>query len=99
MRVIVEALPWLSETLGVGISNKAVLEQEVPEGTTLRGLLHRLNGNHDRFGRLVFDAERSRLTGQAEIAVNGAIYDLAGGLDAPLRDGDVVTFLPGLAGG
>lgn len=99
MRVKIEVLPWLSETVGAGVAQKRVLEEKLPEGTTLRMLLVRLHEEHSRFGRLVFDPQRDRLTGHAEIALNGAIYDLVGGLDAHLQDGDVVTFLPGLAGG
>jgi molybdopterin converting factor small subunit len=99
VRVKVEVLPWMSETLGAGATEKRVLEENLPEGATLRMLLVQLHGQHERFGKLVFDSQRGRLTGHAEIALNGAIYDLVGGLDARLRDGDVVTFLPGLAGG
>jgi molybdopterin converting factor small subunit len=99
MRVKVEVWPWLSETLGAKATQKRILEPELPEGTTLRALLAHLAQEHARFGELVFDPERGRLTGHSEIALNGAIYDLVGGLDARLQDGDVVTFLPSLAGG
>jgi molybdopterin converting factor small subunit len=99
MRVKVEVWPWLSETLGARGAEKRVLEQQLPDGTTLRALLACLHQEHARFGELVFDPERGRLTGHTELALNGAIYDLVGGLDARLQDGDVVTFLPSLAGG
>ncbi|MHB0869764.1 MAG: MoaD/ThiS family protein [Chloroflexota bacterium] len=99
MLVKVEVLPWLSELLSGSISKKVVLEQAVPEGETLRALLARLRDSHSRFGRMVYDPKRGLLTGHAEIAVNGTLYDQAGGLDAPLHEGDTVTFLPGIAGG
>ncbi|MCL4370871.1 MAG: MoaD/ThiS family protein [Chloroflexi bacterium] len=99
MQVKIEVLPWLSELLSGSIARKVVLEETVPEGESLRALLGRLQENHGRFGRLVFDPERQQLTGHAEIAINGALYDQAGGLDAPLQEGDTVTFLPGIAGG
>ena len=99
MRVTVEVLPWLSELLGGTISGKVVLRPSLSEGESLRDLLDRLCEEHPGFGQKVYDPTTRRLTGQAEIALNGSIYDLAGGLDARLRDGDTVTFLPGIAGG
>jgi molybdopterin converting factor small subunit len=99
MQVRIEVLPWLSELLDGGISHKTVLNETVPDGESLRNLLGRLQETHSRFGRMVFDPKRQQLTGHAEIAVNGILYDQAGGLDTPLHDGDTVTFLPGIAGG
>lgn len=99
VRVTVEVLPWLSELLGGTISGKVVLRPSVSEGESLRDLLDRLCQEHPRFGRRIYDPTTRRLTGQAEIALNGSIYDLAGGLDARLREGDTITFLPGIAGG
>ncbi len=99
MRVKIEVLPWLSELLSGSISQRVVLEETVPEDETLRALLGRLHRQHGRFGRLIYDPERQQLTGHAEIAVNGSLYDQVGGLDAPLHEGDTVTFLPGIAGG
>lgn len=99
MQVTIEVLPWLSELLSGNISRKVVWEERVLEGESLRTLLGRLLESHGRFGRMVFDPDRRQLTGHSEIAVNGTLYDQAGGLDAPLHDGDTVTFLPGIAGG
>ncbi len=99
MQVRIEVLPWLSELLSGSISQKVVMQETVPDGGSLRALLGLLQERHGRFGRMVFDPERQRLTGHAEIAVNGVLYDQVGGLDAPLHEGDTVTFLPGIAGG
>ncbi|MGE5619924.1 MAG: MoaD/ThiS family protein [Sphingomonadaceae bacterium] len=99
MQVRIEVLPWLSELLSGSISRPVVLETAVPEGETLRALLVRLVETHRRLGQMVYDPERGLLSGHAEIAVNGTMYDQAGGLDAPLHDGDTVTLLPGIAGG
>ena len=99
MRITVEVLPWLSETLEGGSPRRVVLEEHVPAGTSLRQLLAELYRKHSRFGPRVFDPEKGLLTGQSELAINGTIYDLVGGLDSPLQEGDTVTFLPSLAGG
>lgn len=99
MIVTVEILPWLSELISGSISRKEVLREEIHDNATLRTLLGILVDRYSGFGRMVYDPEGGRLTGHSEIAVNGMIYDLLGGLDLPLHPGDTVTFLPGIAGG
>ncbi len=99
MRIKVEVLPWLSEAMGGSLSEKVLLEETGMEGDSLRDLLEWLCAAHPRFGKLVFNPRTHQLTGHAEIAVNGTIYDAIGGLDTPLHEGDTVTFLPGIAGG
>jgi molybdopterin converting factor small subunit len=99
MIVRVEVLPWLSELVNGTIAGRAVLEEELPDGASLRTLLELLRGRHDQLSSMVYDGRGRRLTGHAEVAVNGVLYDQTGGLDSPLHDGDTVSFLPGIAGG
>ena len=99
MLIRVVAMPWLSELLNGSIARKAEMEETAADGESLRGLLLQLHESHARFGRMVFDSETDQLTGHAEIAINGSLYDQAGGLDTPLHDGDTVTFLPSISGG
>ena len=99
MQIQIEVLPWLSELLSGSISRKVVMQETLPDGVSLRFLLGSLQERQSRFGRMVFDSERQRLTGHAEIIVNGDLCEQLGGLDSPLHEGDTVTFLPGLAGG
>lgn len=99
MQVRIEVLPWLSELAGGSSARKVTLEENLPDGGSLRSLLVRVNATHERLGRMVFDPGKGHLTGHAEIAVNGTLYDQAGGLDLLLHDGDTVSFLPGVAGG
>jgi len=97
--VTVEILPWLSELISGSISQKEMLEEEIPLHATLRTLLDLLVDRHSVFGRMVYDPEGRRLTGHAELAVNGTLYDAVGGLDLTLHHSDTITFLPGIAGG
>jgi molybdopterin converting factor small subunit len=99
MMVRVEVMPWLSELLSGEISKKFDMIEPLQEGETVRELLRQLHARHPRFGRMVFDPERDHLTGHAEIAINGTPSHLAGGLDTQLHEGDIVTFLAGIAGG
>lgn len=99
MRISVEVFPWLSETVGGTISGKVVMSEELPDGETLRDLLTRLHRKHQRFGKLVYNPEKGCLAGHAQVTINGSIYDIMGGMDARLREGDTVSFLPEMAGG
>ncbi len=99
MVVKVEVLPWLSELAGGTVSRKVVLEEELKDGASLRAVLLLLVEKHGRLGRMIFDPGRNDLTGHAEIAINGRLYDQAGGLDSALCPGDTVSILPGIAGG
>lgn len=99
MVIRLEVLPWLSELVDGSISRKVVLQEDVPDRMTLRAVLVLLQDRYPRLGSMVFDANRRQLTGHSEIAVNGVLYDRAGGLDSPLKQGDTISFLPGIAGG
>jgi molybdopterin converting factor small subunit len=99
MQIRIEVLPWMSELLNGTISKKVVLDEALPEGESLRGLLLHIHARYERFGRMVFHAQSGELTGHAEIVVNGAVCEAIGGLDATLHDGDIVTFLPAIVGG
>ncbi len=99
MLVRIEVMPWLSELVSGSVSRKAEIQVEVPEGASLRAALEAMVGSHPRLVEMILDRNRGQLTGHAEIVVNGALYDRVGGLDAPLRDGDTVGLLPGIAGG
>ena len=99
MLIRVEVMPWLSELLNASVARKAEMEESLEDGVTLRELLRQLCERHNGFGRMVFDRANDRLTGHAEVAVNGLLSDLAGGLDDPLHEGDIVTFIPGISGG
>src|SRR5690349_12198283 len=65
---------------------------------TVATLLTALVATDERYC-FVFAAEAQRLPEHVEIVLNDRVLDLQGGLDAPLKDGDVLSFLPAHAGG
>jgi molybdopterin converting factor small subunit len=67
-------------------------------GSSVADLLDRLVQSDARFG-LLYDAERARLPEHVEVILNDRVLDLQGGLDAQLKPGDVLGFLPAHAGG
>lgn len=98
-RVHIEIMPWLSKTVGKTEWGKVVAEQSLPDGATLRDLIFALAADHAAFGETVWNAEGGHVAEEITVLVNGRLSDLQHGADTPLRDDDLVIFLPGFAGG
>jgi len=75
-------------------------ELEVPEGTTVAGLMKLLAGRIDPAvaGHVFADAEGS-LQPSITIMLNGRLVAFAGGMQAALSEGDEVLVLPAVGGG
>ena len=100
VKVRLEALPSLAETLGIERTSEEVIsDQENGGGTSVRDLLNNLGARYQRFGQMVFDTESQELTGQVLIFFNDSALDLVNGLETKLSDGDTLTFVPLVEGG
>jgi molybdopterin converting factor small subunit len=75
--------------------------QVTDDAWTLIDLLAFLASKHgESFNQAVFDAEKKALSMYAKILINGRHYThLPHRLDTELRDGDVVSLFPMMAGG
>jgi molybdopterin converting factor small subunit len=67
-------------------------------GTSVGDLLSDLVASDPRYAHL-FDRELQTLPEHVEVVLNDRVLDLQGGINAPLKRGDVLTFLPAHAGG
>ncbi|MCW4051148.1 MAG: MoaD/ThiS family protein [Candidatus Bathyarchaeota archaeon] len=76
------------------------LEQvELPEGSTMRSLIHRLVENHgDELDRYVYDQD-GELRDYLMYSVNDIDIVSLDGYDTLLSDGDTVLVLPPIGGG
>ena len=98
-RVRIEVIPWLTSLLGSVASGRVILEERLPPGATVRRVLVRLGEEHPSLGNVLFDRDTGTLGWQVSVVLNDRLLELAGGLDAELRDGDTVTLLPAFQGG
>ncbi|MAG35985.1 MAG: hypothetical protein CL878_07055 [Dehalococcoidia bacterium] len=98
-RVRVEVMSWLSRYLDTGRPSRVILEQDVGDGTTVRQLLEEIASDNQEFREVLFDATTGRLSGHIGLILNGRFLELAGGLEAELKPGDVVRLMPGFSGG
>jgi molybdopterin converting factor small subunit len=93
-----EVLPWLSRAFdGQGVT-RVVLEREVAKGTTIGDLLERLVADHPALGRILYDPGGG-LALHVSVILNDRLFELAGGLEAPVRPGDIICLLPAFSGG
>jgi molybdopterin converting factor small subunit len=84
--------------LGTARGTRLVIRTPVPTDDRVGVLLQHLTQQDRRF-ELLFDAEGQRLPEHVEVVLNDRVLDLQGGLDAVIKPGDVLTFLPAHAGG
>ncbi|MBI2906903.1 MAG: MoaD/ThiS family protein [Chloroflexi bacterium] len=98
-KVKVEVFPWLSGTFGSRRSDRLVFEEDVASGATMGLLLRKLAADHKEFDEITFDRETRDLSGHISVILNGRLLELAGGLEAELKEGDSVLLLPAFDGG
>jgi molybdopterin converting factor small subunit len=101
LNVEVEIYPWLSERLGGGDRATGILKWQVDMASpgSVGDLMAQLALEHDDFRRFAFDPESRTMSGELVVVFNSRLLDLAGGLDAELREGDRVAIIQALAGG
>lgn len=97
--VKIEIYPWLSSAFGSKRPERLVLNQEIAEDETMGSLLKRLADAHKEFATLAFDERVGDLSGHVSIIINGRLMELAGGLEAKLKDEDLILLLPAFDGG
>jgi len=97
-RVKVEALAWLARGMNGERTGKAVWQEPIADGETLGDLMDRLAGRYPHFADF-YDPSTKTLQEHVELVLNGRLFDLAGGLQAKLSDGDSVMIFPGFSGG
>jgi molybdopterin converting factor small subunit len=84
--------------LPLGVRHGARTRVRVEARPVVRELLLDLS-NLDRRYAYLFNPDTGSLPEHVEVVLNDRVIELQGGLNAPLRDGDVLAFLPAHAGG
>jgi len=91
------------EIRGVGpfqkIFGKRQISMEIPERATLKTVIRELDSRSDgKIGGLLFN-ENGTQNDSVRIFLNGRDVRFLGQSEPPLTDGDIILFLPVLAGG
>ncbi|RLG04284.1 MAG: molybdopterin synthase sulfur carrier subunit [Thaumarchaeota archaeon] len=92
MKITVKSFATIREAFG----GRGVLWIELPEGSSIRDLINALEKNY----RPKIDLSRvGEENSNIKVLVNGREITYLDGLETKLRDGDVVAFIPPVAGG
>ena len=96
MRVTVEYLGYIKQTLGLTQTENVELEADA----SVRDLLSHLSETHgEPFKKAIYDPKDAAMKPYHIIAVNGLMINLLNSLDTRLKDGDRVTVMPVVTGG
>ena len=89
----------LSERLGLAEGGKrAILEQAIAPGESIRDVLSRLGEQYPAFRENV-DPVTGRLVGHLLVVVDGHLLTAPGDYDKPLSEGARIELMPAYAGG
>lgn len=99
MKIQVEILPWLSGLVGGKKDGTFNLEIELTQGSTIRQFLDELVAQHPAIATDIYDQERHIIKSTAVLILNNRAFELSGGYEAILTDGDVLVLLPAYSGG
>ena len=77
----------LGRALDLG-AEQMVLERSFEAGECLADVLARLAAENPMIAGRVYDADERRVSSLMQISVNGRLLSLAGGVEAPLANGD-----------
>ncbi len=92
MKIRVKFLAYFRDLFGA-----KEISVDLPPGALLRDLLERLGDLPER--RKAILTEKGEIHSQVVVMKNGAPAQSAGGMKAPLADGDTVAVFPFLGGG
>jgi molybdopterin converting factor small subunit len=94
-----EIMPWLSRYFDAERLGPIVLERNVADGITVKGLLDEITSRNQELKEVIFDERTGRLAGHVWIILNGRLLELSGGLETKLQDGDTIRLMAGIVGG
>ena len=83
-----------------GLTEKSEFQVTVPEGATLRELVANIADNaHPVFKKRFLNSKSDSLSPDIIVLINGAEASIHGGMEAVLKEGSEVIFLPTVHGG
>jgi molybdopterin converting factor small subunit len=99
MHVQVRLMPWFSELLSPEYTSAVLVDEDLPSGSTLRGLIGSLAGRSPRLGDALYCSEQGTLHHAVVVTCNGRLVSPAQALDLVLQSGDQLVFAPAYSGG
>ena len=102
-RVTIELWLWLGNELGERFESpskmRSIREENVIEGTTIRGLIENLAKCYPAISKNVFNLKTQKFYNNVVVNYNDRITSPYEVYDTTLKDGDKITILPLYMGG
>lgn len=98
-KVQLKITPSFASILGIRSYDWFVVEKEIDQKATIRGLLADLAYSHTGFRRMVFDPDTGKLSNQILITINGNLLQVPDVTEVKLNDGDNIIITPAYDGG
>lgn len=98
MLLQVEIMPWLSNVV-TGSSTPVLLEFEIREKCSLAEFLLKLKQEFPKLASHVISDNNYYLKPTVLLIYNGMAFEIIGGYNKILSDGDKITFIPAYYGG
>ena len=96
MKVTVEYLGYIKQTLGMGQGEQVALKSDA----LVRDLLTVLAEKHgEQFQKAIYEPKGADLKPHYIASVNGLLLNQLNGIETKLKDGDRVVFMPVVTGG
>lgn len=89
---------WQANIFG-NKQSSTTLREHIDKGATFEDLLNHLVRSYPSLKDTLIDTASQQLYDNIIVIVNGRLLDLIGGMQAHMKDGDKVQFLPCLPGG
>ncbi len=99
VRVVVEAVAWVTRFVGGDGSRRRLFQERYPAGTSVRGALTDLCGRFPELAAALWDASGRELAEHIEVLVNDAVLGVQHTLESRLQDGDRITLIGAFTGG
>jgi molybdopterin converting factor small subunit len=99
MNIKIRIFPWFSGLVGGEKDKTLELEFALPKNSTLQQFLDEVIVQRPDIARLIYDPEFRAVRSPAVIILNNRVFELSGGYEASLKEGDIITLMPAYSGG
>lgn len=97
--VRVECIAWITKFVGGTGAGRAVFDEPLRPGDTVRSVLRRVSDRFPDLDRALWDQTTGELGEHIEVVVNNAVLDIHHTIDSPLVAGDLITLVGQYIGG
>lgn len=97
--ITIKLLSWLGEKAAKGAAGTLEVKLILNKGDTVSHILQRLEEDMPLLSGIITDPDHHMLQPDIGLIINDRLFDLAGGYDALLKEGDILLIFPAFSEG